>query len=562
MDYTFLDFLRLMGALGLFIYGMKVMSEGIQKVAGARMRQILEAMTSSRVKGIFTGFLITGLLQSSSATTVMVVSFVNAGLLSLIESIGVIMGANIGTTVTAWLISIIGFKVKISAAALPIIAIGLPMLFMKSSRMKSWGETLIGFAILFIGLQELKSSVPDLQSNPEILSFLSTYTDLGVLSVLIFVVIGTLLTLVVQSSSAAMALTLVMANNGWIPFELAAAMVLGENIGTTVTANLAAIVGNVYAKRAARAHFVFNVFGVIWMLVVFSAFIGGIDWYMNTSYNQSPLDPSQPEAIPIALSIFHTTFNIINTAALVGFAPFIARTVTRLVPADGDEEFHLEFIGSQIIRTPDLSIVEARKEIAKFGTIVAKMNNQMRLLLGKRKDEKIAKKIDKIHTYEQITDRLEVEIASYLTKVAEGNISEELSEKIRTLLSISNDLERIGDLYYQMALAINRKNESQAWFTDKQQQSLLEMTALIDQALEVMNRNLDAANDSVSPEEAHRVEKEIDSKRNELRRKHLRDIEKRDYDIRSSVIYAELFTTMERVGDHIHNVTKALSGDI
>ncbi|HIE73449.1 MAG TPA: Na/Pi cotransporter family protein, partial [Flavobacteriales bacterium] len=280
MEFGIIELLTLIGALGFFIYGMKVMSDGIQKVAGSKMRSILSKMTSNRFLGITTGFILTALLQSSSATTVMIVSFVNAGLLSLVESIGVIMGANIGTTITAWLISLLGFKVKISSIALPIIAIGFPMMFSSKSNIKAWAEVLIGFALLFMGLDALKESVPNLKENAEFLSFLSSYADMGTISLLIFIGVGTILTLVVQSSSAAMALTLVMCYEGYIPFELAAAMVLGENIGTTITANLAALVGNVHAKRAARAHFIFNIFGVIWMIFAFQFFINSIDSYM------------------------------------------------------------------------------------------------------------------------------------------------------------------------------------------------------------------------------------------------------------------------------------------
>jgi len=300
MKFEVLEILNLIGALGFFIYGMKVMSEGIQKVAGSKMRSILSSMTSNRVKGVFTGFAITSLVQSSSATTVLVVSFVNAGLLSLTESIGVIMGANIGTTITAWLISIVGFKVKIATYALPIIALGFPLMFFNKEKLRSWGEVIVGFALLFLGLAYLKDSVPDLKSNPEILEVLSRYTDLGFLSTLIFVGIGTLVTLIVQSSSAAMALTLVMANNGWIPFELAAAMVLGENIGTTVTANLAALIANVHAKRAALAHFIFNIFGVIWIIILLNPALRFIDYYIVSSGGSSPY--STATSIPIALS--------------------------------------------------------------------------------------------------------------------------------------------------------------------------------------------------------------------------------------------------------------------
>jgi phosphate:Na+ symporter len=329
MQFGLFEVLQLIGSLGFFIYGMKIMSEAIQKVAGSEMRNILSSMTSNRFKGVLTGFVITGIIQSSSATTVLVVSFVNAGLLSLVESIGVIMGANIGTTVTAWLISIIGFKVKISSYALPIIAIAFPLLFINRDKLKSWGEVLIGFALLFMGLEYLKDAVPDLKSNPEILEFLSHYTDMGFFSILLFVLIGTLITVVVQSSSAAMALTLVMANNGWIPFELAAAMVLGENIGTTITANLAALVGNVHAKRAAFAHFIFNVFGVSWIVIVMMPFLGVINSYLTSDTNAGPFN--DPTSIPLALSIFHTSFNIINTLLLVWFVPSIAKIVTTLL---------------------------------------------------------------------------------------------------------------------------------------------------------------------------------------------------------------------------------------
>ena len=334
---TFFDFLIIIGALGFFIYGMKVMSDGIQKVAGSKMRNILSSMTSNRFLGVTTGFLITALLQSSSATTVMTVSFVNAGLLSLVESIGVIMGANIGTTITAWLISILGFKIKISAIALPIIAVGFPLMFSKKSNIKAWAEVLIGFALLFMGLDELKHAVPDLKQNPGFLSFLADYADKGFISTIIFIGVGTILTLVVQSSSAAMALTLVMCFEGYIPFQLAAAMVLGENIGTTITANLAALVANVHAKRAARAHFIFNVFGVIWMVIAFPFVIELIDKYMTIYMGMSPLNPEDKSAtVPLGLSIFHTTFNIVNVLLLVGFVPFMAKTATRLVKSKGE----------------------------------------------------------------------------------------------------------------------------------------------------------------------------------------------------------------------------------
>ncbi len=563
MKFGILDVLELIGALGFFIYGMKVMSEGIQKVAGSKMRSFLQAMTSNRFKGILTGFLLTSLVQSSSATTVMVVSFVNAGLLSLVESIGVIMGANIGTTITAWLISIVGLKVNISAFSLPIIAFGFPLLFAKKSSLKSWGEVAIGFALLFIGLNELKSSVPDLQSNPEILEFLAGYTEMGILSVIVFIGIGTIITIVVQSSSAAMALTLIMANNGWIPFEMAAAMVLGENIGTTITANLAAIIGNVHAKRSARAHFIFNVTGVIWMIILFFPFVSVINSYMLSSQGVSPMDPSQPESIPIALSIFHSAFNIINVLLMVGFVKLIASTVTKLVPARGDdEEFRLEYIGDAIFRTPDISILEARKEIAKFGGITSKMSEFLQELISKKKDKKRVKLMDRIQKYEEITDKVEVEIANFLSKVAEGNITEKTSIRIRSLLSINNDLERIADIFYQMSLNVQRKNESNLWFTEKQSENLTEIFNLLDEAFEIMTRNLNPNYSKVKMKDAIEKEKQINAKRSELRREHLKKIEKGEYDIISGIIYIDLVASIEKIGDHIINVTEAVTGRI
>lgn len=561
MTYSILDFVSLLGALGFFIYGMKVMSEGIQKVAGSKMRQILGAMTSNRFKGLLTGLFITGLLQSSSATTVMVVSFVNAGLLSLVESIGVIMGANIGTTVTAWIISIVGFKVKISAYALPIIAIGAPLLFASKSKPRAWGEVLIGFALLFMGLAALKGSVPNIKENPEILEFLQNYTDLGFLSVVIFVGIGSILTIVVQSSSAAMAVTLVMANQGWIPFEMAAAMVLGENIGTTITANLAAMVANVYAKRAARAHFIFNIFGVIWMLILFYPFTGWVSDYVESSTGNSPLVTAT--AIPIALSLFHTTFNIINSTLMIWFVTQIANIVNKMVPSRGDDvDFHLDFIGNNIMSTPEISILEARKEIAKMGEATEKMSFQLQELITKKKTKKRQRLMDKIQWYEQATDKMELEIATFLSKVAEGNIREESSFKIRALLSINNDLERIADLFYQMSLLVERKHNAEVWFADPHVEQMEEMFVLLDKALEIMTNNLNDDYSKVTIDDALNMEREINAKRNELRREYLRSVEQGEYDVKSALIYSELVQSIEKVGDHVISVTEAVTGQI
>jgi len=650
MNYGLFDILTLIGALGFFIYGMKVMSDGIQKVAGSKMRQILGAMTSNRIFGVFTGFLITSLVQSSSATTVMVVSFVNAGLLSLVESIGVIMGANIGTTLTAWLISIFGFKVKIAAIALPIIAFGFPLLFAKKRRNRSWGEVLIGFALLFMGLDALKGAVPDLGSNPEILEFLSRYTEGGILTVILFVAVGTIITIVVQSSSAAMALTLVMCNEGWVPFDVAAAMILGENIGTTITANLAALVGNVHAKRAARAHLIFNLMGVTWMILAYPLFINGINSYfvdnpslagldkveyvldsptseqeagliqeMNLAnniysefYTASTVDkdgqktlvidfksseinrtddeidekilatiptvlasqniqsttaieygaePSaEPMAIPIALSIFHTVFNILNVLLLIWFVPQIARIVTWVLPARGedDEVFSLDFIGGGLMDTAELSIIEAKKEISKFGDIVQKLYRTLPKMVQPVEDKKFNKYLDRVKKYEDITDRMEYEIATYLSKASEGELSDEGSQRVRAMLSVISDLEIIGDMCYQIAQNLQRRRDTKAYFTPELRQNSELMITKVGKAIDIMQKNLNMEFNKVNLKEARDIEDEIDHLRNQLREEHLKNIEKGAYKVQSGMFYIDLIHALEKVGDQAYDISETI----
>ena len=564
MEFGIYELFKLIGALGFFIYGMKVMSDGIQKVAGSKMRGILSKMTSNRFLGVATGFLITALLQSSSATTVMIVSFVNAGLLSLVESIGVIMGANIGTTITAWLISLLGFKVKISAIALPIIAIGLPMMFSSKANIRAWAEVFIGFALLFMGLDELKNSVPDLKQNPEFLSFLSSYADMGIFSTIVFIGVGTLLTLVVQSSSAAMALTLVMCYEGYIPFELAAAMVLGENIGTTITANLAALVGNVHAKRAARAHFIFNIFGVIWMIFALQFFVKNIDSYMISNMGLSPLSVvGESIAVPIGLSIFHTTFNILNVLLLVWFVPLISRTVIRMQPSKGeiDEEFHLEHIGGGLMQTAELSVLEAKKEVIKFGEITSRLFNMIPELMIETDNKKFDRLMRRIKKYEDITDKMEVEIANYLAKSAQGEMSDAASLKVRSMISIINDMERIGDICYQISITLERKNEQKTNFTIELRNSLDKIINEIVKAFGIMNNNLNSDYSQVSITEANEAETSINNMRNKLRKSYLEKIEKGDFDIQTGMIYYNIIHALEKVGDHIFNVTEAIVGD-
>ena len=564
MGFGIFELFKLVGALGFFIYGMKVMSDGIQKVAGSKMRSILSKMTSNRFLGVATGFMITALLQSSSATTVMIVSFVNAGLLTLVESIGVIMGANVGTTITAWLISLLGFKVKISAIALPIIAIGFPMMFSSKSSIKSWAEVLIGFALLFMGLDELKHAVPNLKENPEFLGFLASYADMGIFSTLLFIGVGTILTLVVQSSSAAMALTLVMCYEGYIPFELAAAMVLGENIGTTITANLAAMVGNVHAKRAARAHLIFNVFGVVWMLFAFQIFITNIDTYMINNMGLSPLnfDMENPVAIPLGLSIFHTTFNILNMLFLVGFVPLISRIVIKMQPSKGemDEEFHLEHIGTGPMQTAELSVLEANKEVAKFGNITTRLFDMIPELLKETDIKKFNSLMARIRKYEDITDRMEVEIADYLAKASQGEMSDSASIKVRSMISIINDMERIGDICYQLSITIERKREQKAYFTPELRTSLEVMISEVQKAMVIMNKNLNSSYSQVLIADADEAELAINKMRNQLRKKYLQNIEKGEGKIQTGMIYNNLIHSLEKVGDHVYNISEAITG--
>lgn len=561
MEYGIYDIFKLIGALGFFIYGMKVMSESIQKVAGDSLRSVMGIITSNRISGVFTGFLTTAIIQSSSATTVMVVSFVNAGLLKLKQAIGVIMGANIGTTVTAVLILVFGFsKFSISHYTLPIIAVGFPLLFAKKVELKYWGEFMIGFALLFMGLSELKGAVPDLKSNPEILAWITEINNLGFLSVLIAVLIGTILTVVVQSSSAAMAITLIMCDNGWIPYDMAAGIVLGENIGTTITANLAALIGNVHAKRAALAHFMFNVFGVVWMMLIFNFYIGGIDSLMVSTGNGSPL--TETAAIKWGLTYFHISFNVFNTLIMIWFVPQIESLVTKMIKskAEEDEEFHLEFIGTQLMRTAELSLLEARKEVAKFSKHVVKMSKFVQELIVSDDSKRIQTLTDKIARYEDRTDELEMEVDDYLVKVSEGRLSTAASEEIRAIMSITSDLERSADIFMRMSREINRKNKYSLAFTDDQKENINTIFKLVDEALAVMHANLKAEYSEVELAEALEKETAINKLKKELSKKHWKSVEENHYDVQTGIVYRDIIFGCERIGDHVINVTESIVG--
>jgi len=559
MSYSLFDFLTLIGSLGLFLFGMKMMSEALQKVAGGKMRSILSAMTSNRFLGVLTGFLVTTIIQSSSATTVMVVSFVNAGLMSLMESIGVIMGANIGTTVTGWMITLLGFKVKISAYALPMIGLGLPLIFSKNSTRRSWGEFLVGFALLFLGLEYLKGSVPNIKDSPEVLSFLQNYTSLGFGSTVIFLIIGAILTVVIQSSSATMALTFVMCSQGWIPFHLAAAMVMGENIGTTITANIAASVGNVSAKRAARVHLLFNLMGVTWMLMVFPWYVEAIDNFIT---NKNGVSPTQSiAAIPTALSIFHTSFNVINVLVFVWFVPFFNKAAIRMVPSSEmeEEEFRLKFITTGMLSTSELSLLQARKEVHWFGKHSHKMFGFIRKLLVQNKDSKFSKQYARIEKYENICDEVEVEIANYLSQVNQGKLSDIGRKRVRSMLKLVDDLESIGDCNFNLAKSINRMRNANIKFDPEIIKKLELMFNLVDEALEVMLSNLDDSNEDIHITKANQLENEINNYRNQLKVEHLDNIKNGVYTYEAGIVFNDLFSECEKLADYVINVTEALA---
>ncbi len=557
MNYTLLDFLTLIGALGLFLYGMKLMSEALQKVAGSKLRNFLAAMTSNRFMGVLTGLSITAIIQSSSATTVMIVSFVNAGLLTLTESVGVIMGANIGTTVTAWIISILGFKVKMSVLAYPIIGIGFPLIFSKKTRNQSWGQVLFGFALLFIGLESLKISVPNIGNNPEILEFLKHYTDMGLVSSLIFLLIGTLLTVVIQSSSATMALTLVMCNNGWISFDSAAAMVLGENIGTTITANLAAMVANSSAKRAARIHLLFNVVGVIWILTVLPLFLKGVDAITQSVTGKSAF--TSTDAVPIALSFFHTFFNIINVLLQIWFVKYLVVLVQKFVPEKEDElEFKLKYIKFGMLSTSELSLLQAKKEILVYAQQSKKLFGRLINMLNEKNERKLIKQFEKIELGEDKSDEMEVSIAKYLTKVAEGELSRQSSKNISSMLRIVDEIESIGDSCLNIARSMYRIHQKKEKLTPDMKEKLLGMFALLEKAMDIMIENLNKNNYDVDKFATETIEKKINRFRNNLRKENVEDIENEKYSYQIGTLYKDMFSELEKMGDYIYDVTMSI----
>ena len=603
MNYSFLDFLCLLGSVGLFLYGMKVMSEGLQKAAGDRLRNILGAMTRNRFTGTLTGFLITALIQSSSASTVMVVSFVNAGLMTLAQSMAVIMGAKVGTTFTAWVISLFGFKVNISAFVLPLIGIAIPLLFSKKSRSKSIGEFLIGFGFLFMGLDMISKYVPDLQSNPEMFAFLQQYTSMGFGSVVIFMLVGLLVTMVIQSSAATFAITLIMCSKGWIDFDLSCALVLGSNIGTTITPILASMSGNVAAKRTAMGHLLFNVLGCAWVLCVFypfvrlnvditqwmgqgdpeklSAYVNEIEKkdpeVYNNLFNNIPSDhprakditaaqvkvESLQQSVSIGLAVFHTVFNLINLAIMIWLTGFYVKIVERLVPAKHkeDEEFQLKFISGGLMNAAELNIAQAEKEIAVFGERVERMIGMAQTLIHTDHDsEEYAHLFSRLEKYEDISDRMEIEIAHYLNRCSEGRLSNEGKLHIAAMLRIVSEIESIADCCLGAGKILVRKNQAHVEFTETIYSNIDSMFILVKQSMKLMLHMLKDPEHARDNEiiSAYNKEREINNYRNQLRSGNIENINNRLYPYQAGIYYMDMVANLEKTGDYIINVVDAV----
>ena len=485
----------------------------------------------------------------------MVVSFVNAGLLTLSQSIGVIMGANIGTTVTAWIISALGFKIDIAAFALPLLAFAIPLFFSNKSSRKSMGEFVFGFAFLFMGLQNLKANAPDLGANPDMLAFVQNYTDMGFLSIILFLFIGAVLTMIVQASAATMAITLIMCANGWIDYHLGVALVLGENIGTTITANLAALTGNTQARRAALAHLAFNVFGVIWVLLLFYPFTDGVSWFVEHVMGVS--DPAV--AVSFKLAAFHTAFNISNTCIMIWFVRFIEKTVCTLIkPKVEDEEYRLRFISGGMLSTAELSILQAHKEISLFAERTSRMLGMVRELFYEKNEEAFLKTYARVEKYESISDRMEIEIANYLTQVSEGRLSSESKEEIRIMLRAVSEIESIADSCNNMARSIKRRNEFKSVFTDSQNKHLDHMFELVSQALTrmtyILSKN-EAIHEDINP--SYNIENEINNYRNQLKSRNIEDINNKEYQYQDGVYYMDLVSESEKLADYVLNVVQA-----
>ena len=575
MNYSLLDFLTLLGAVGIFLYGMTLMSEGLQKAAGNGLRNILGAMTRNRFTGALTGFSITALIQSSSASTVMVVSFVSAGLMTLAQSVAVIMGANVGTTATAWIITLFGFKVDIGAFAIPLIAFCIPLLFSSHSRRKSIGEIILGFALLFIGLDWIEANVPDLRSSPEIFGFLTQYADMGYVSVLLFVLIGIIITMIIQSSSAAIAIVLIMCTKGWITFDLACALILGSNIGTTITPIIASLGANLAAKRAALCHLMFNVLGTIWALALFIPFTDLTVWVTESlgqgdptqlySYINDPkgADPAQVAMMAgwasFGLSIFHTIFNFINLSVMIWMTNFYVKVVEKIMPSKhkGDDEFQLTYITSGRVAASELNMAQAEKEIGVYAKRVNRMLDMAQdLVHAKEGSEEFNKLYSRLEKYEEISDRMEIEIANYLNRCAEGRLSNQGKQRIAAMLNIISEIESIADSCFGVAKILARKQEGRVPFNDEIYENIDNMFSYVKKAMKNMLVLLEDLED-VREEDiivSYNNEREINNLRNSLRISNIENINNQHYEYQAGIYYMDLVGDLERTGDYIINV--------
>ena len=548
-----INIFSLVGSLALFLFGMKTMSEGLEKFAGDRLRSILAAMTKNRVMGVLTGILITALIQSSSATTVMVVSFVNAGLMTLAQSIGVIMGANIGTTVTAWIISAVGFKVNIAAFSIPLLAIGMPLIFSGKGNRKSIGEFIFGFSFLFMGLSFLQEAATAMDIGSMVANLLVHVPQDSFLTIILFVLVGALVTMIVQASAATMAITLMLfgMNIPGFGFEQAAALAMGQNIGTTITAFMAALTANTQARRAALAHVLFNVFGVVVFLILFYPACHAINWLVeNVMGGGNNL---------FKLSAFHTAFNITNTLLLIGFVKQIERLVCKLLPMKAQEEdYRLKFISGGLLSTAELSIMEAQKEIHSFAERCHRMFGFVKELMNIEDEAQFNKLFSRIEKYESITDSMEMEIANYLNKVSQGRLSDDSKSQIQKMLRQITELESIGDSVYNLGRTLNRHRlHSQEAFTTEQTQHMTTMLQLVDGALVEMLKQIDQPTTNTGIKTSVNIEHEINNYRTQLKNKNLHDVNSGLYDYQLGVFYVDFISACEKLGDYVMNVVQA-----
>lgn len=558
----------LVGSLAIFLFGMKSLSEALQKMAGGRMRSVISSFTSNKFGAVLTGATVSAAIQSSGATIVMVISFVNAGLLSLGNAIGVIMGSNIGTTFTAWIITLVGLNTSIAGLAIPIFGIGFLMMFFRNKSLKALGDFLIGFSMLFLGLNFMKDNVAglNLSENQAFLDFIASFANGGnitALTVLLFVLIGTILTVALQSSTAMMAITLVLCSQGAIPFEIAIALVLGENLGTTITANVAAIIGNTSSKMAARSHFLFNAIGLCWVLILFRPFLNLIAFLTEQITTISPYDSNlimAASAIPISISLFHTCFNVLNTCVLIWFIPQLEKLAKHLVRnADSDDEvFKLKYIDPGFMQISELTIEPAKKEIQVFSKRVCRMYEFLPVLMNEKDAKKYEELFERTKKYEEITDRMEMEISRFLSKIAEHELSKKSSQEIHSMLRIIDNLESIGDVCYQIAKTVDNKKEQDSHFSPEMKQNLGKMFDLVRRSLEIMDTNLNTEYSHVALDDASNIETEINNYRDVLKNQHFEDIKNNVYSYETGVYYSSIFSLLEKLGDNVLNITEAV----